>query len=1084
MKTFYKDYHAELTNIVNTHVEQYNSDRNSWDPYYSQLPNLFLFCYQFAVSPGISEKVLKKLYVAIRYLISPLDFMPELVYGIDGFKEDLYLIALTLHDLNGQIPQEIIDHYWLLDHSIESFTDEVITLSKKELPEKVKSNVNEFYHHSTPPITINQIKDLLTRENDHVENGEPSTIKSYDGNDIHYAIEHINGPCVVFAGPGSGKTYTIEERVCYLIEHHKVDPENILVTTFTNKAADELVVRIRHRLSHRRDIDEVMTNLTISTIHSLCYSLLKQYKHNILFLRETYAPVEEKDQLLFIYRNSGNNKLDLKKLYQYWRNSRKKGGEPVYHLGLFDYYSDVLRIYNYLSEEVLGAESQTQLLFSNIINNQKPRCIEDHIIASYPKYWELLRKNGILDQSIILSYTESLLKDNQILTRIREKYKYLLVDEYQDTNAIQDRIFNRVSGKDGNLFVVGDDDQSIYRFRGAEVTNITGFTDRHPHTSIVRLNENRRSSQRIVNTATCLIQKNKNRIRKELFSSNEEGDPVAVIACQNIDDQAKKAAEIINDLKENNRIENLSQVAILFRSVKKHGKKFTKTLREYEIDSKITSDKSFFKEELIKGLRQIFDIIKDPELTIKGRLYTAVFKKAEISKKDGIQLVEKWHSNLHADSYKSLLSLYYTILNDTDIIPRLSEDEDSLSNLGLLSEIIAVFEGGQLSGTLIEKLEFLLQYFKMLDGGIDQSELETEDAVQLMTVHKSKGLQFDYVIMANVVEDEFPFPPRLDARQRAKGVILNGPDGRKLEDDESKKSVEEERRIFYVGMTRAAKGLFILTDEDNQSDFIKELGSDVEFSKSNPETTYIPRKINSSSDNVLHLSHSDIYDYTFCPGRFKLRKKYGFKGQAIRPLFAGLSLHRSLEVLHRMLIDGQHINEEILERIFNSSWVAPFGPEPENEKEKIQAIFYDYAKAFVHENDAYKVINTEFPFVTAHSHNVLTGKLDLIQENSDGQIEVVEFKYNKNPMLDEYVRNQLLLYSLAFPERDVKLYAYFLKQRKKSPEAIPDKKEITENVKETFDKIRSKKFEYTPGKKRCEICPVSMICEASEVRRN
>ncbi len=1080
MKAYFEDYYRELKQFVDSSLEQENLISEPWSYYFTRLPELYMFCYNIAISGKINNVTLTHLYIAIEYLISPVDFMPELIYGPDGFNEDMYFIALTLSDIHPKIPHELVEQYWTIDKDIENLTAEIIATARENLSEDILKSVDMFYEDYESPSSPKEIYHILTA----VEESKPADKirpeKKKKEQNADRAIHHVDGPGIVFAGPGSGKTYVIENRVFNLINNAGIDPENILVTTFTNKAADELTVRLRERFSDRDDVDKIMSELTISTIHSFCFSLLKQYQHRILFLKETYTPVEEGDQMLFIYRHSGEQFLNIKRFFRYWQNSRLKDGEKRFNLGLFDYYTEVLQIYNFLSEEILGAEdSATQLDFFKIIKSQKPRCFEDNIIASYPKYWQLLLDNGMMDQSIILSYAEALLKYDQILDEVRKKYKYIMVDEYQDTNPVQDRIFRQICGENGNLFVVGDDDQSIYRFRGAEVTNITRFTNRYPGASVFRLNENRRSSKKIVKASKNLIEHNNHRIKKELFSNNEKGDPISLVFCEDEKDQARKAAGLIRQMKTEGHITNLSQVAILFRSVRKPGPIFKKILQEEGIACSITSDKSFFRTDEIKGLLQLFGIIQKEELEIKGRNYTLFFKKAGISDKEVMRgKIESWHQQLYENHYNSLLEMYYSMLQGIDMLNQLENDDTSLGNLGIFSELIASYEGKDNRSLLSDKLYFFNQYCEMLDGGIDQADVEANDSVHLMTIHKSKGLQFDYVIIADVTKRYFPMGYRPGPRQRTKGVILKGPEGRKYDVAEENMNMEEERRIFYVGITRAAKGVYMLTEENNQSDFIHELGKIKIVQKEPYKVEKVPRRVKSSSGRVLHVSHSEIYDYRFCPGRYNFNHRYRFKGQAIQPLFSGLSLHRSLEVLHRLILDNQYTDENILNRIFDRCWIFPFGSEKEKEKERKKncEVFLDYARTLTNMNGKHQLLQAEYPFMTASGENVLTGKLDLVQKDEDGQLEIVEFKHKRNPLLEAYTVNQLNHYSLAFPDREVKLSAYYLEDREKVSIEPKDKKNIMLELEGDFEKIRNKEFERQPGTKKCSICPVALVC--------
>lgn len=282
--------------------------------------------------------------------------------GLEGFREDLYILARTLEEsLADSGAASIIEKKWKGGIRVGEYIRQVKERAKEDLPPKIYTMVNKVLEDARLVERFTPSQDDLAGP----VRREGTAVKRNDSRDAEDAVRCPDGPVIVFAGPGTGKTRIIERRVEHLVKEKKVVPENILVTTFTNAATDELVDRLRERFEGRPDRDAVLSALNVGTIHSFCYWLVKTYQHRILFLQGTFTPAEERNQLLFIYRNSG--RLGLKKLYDRWRAERESEHLLAWKIRKIDFYKEVSQLYNLISEEILNTSPEIQTQYHSIL---------------------------------------------------------------------------------------------------------------------------------------------------------------------------------------------------------------------------------------------------------------------------------------------------------------------------------------------------------------------------------------------------------------------------------------------------------------------------------------------------------------------------------------------------------------------------------------------------------------------------------------------------------------------------------------------------------------------------------------------
>ena len=599
------------------------------------------------------------------------------------------------------------------------------------------------------------------------------------------AVLHGEGPVLVLAGAGSGKTRVIAYRIAYLVGHLKVKPENILALTFTNKAAEEMKERVEKVLGR----DEL--GVSMGTFHSLCARVLRK-GISYLGLKGPFVIYDEADQLHLI------------------RDCMKE-------LGLQErFYSPrvIASRISSLKNALLSPEEYAPL----------PRdYFSERVAHLYTLYQERLRLANALDFDDLLMVTVRLFEDRpEILHSYQSLWQYILVDEYQDTNHAQYRLVNLLSSRHGNLFVVGDDDQSIYGWRGADLSNILNFEQDHPGCKVIRLEQNYRSTCCILDAAGAVVSCNIGRKGKKLWTENEKGEPIVHYQAYNPEDEANFVARTIKSL----RLEegfDYQDFAIFYRT-NAQSRAIEEGFRRHLIPYTIVGGVRFYERKEIKDLLSYLRLITNPHdllslrrainVPSRGLGQAVVEKIADLARKEGVSLLEacrrlakrdvvlprqaralgefydlmEWHRVLAQDNPPSRVLL--SLLEKTGYIQELQaegtpEAENRLENLQELIAGAHEFE----AKTGDNNIQAFLDSVALI-AEVDEWRNE-QRGVTLMTLHAAKGLEFPGVFITGMEEGVFPH-------------------NRSLEDPEE---LEEERRLFYVGMTRAKKRLFLTRAE-------------------------------------------------------------------------------------------------------------------------------------------------------------------------------------------------------------------------------------------------------------------------------
>ena len=595
------------------------------------------------------------------------------------------------------------------------------------------------------------------------------------------AVLATEGPVLVLAGAGSGKTTVLVNRIAYMISEKHIRPWNILAITFTNKAAREMKDRIERLLG------DTAKDMWIGTFHSVCVRILRSCIDLLGYRRD------------FVIYDTADTKTVMKECLRELDIDEKSF--PV---------RNVLSIISNAKNDLMDAAT-----FENVYKSDYRMSI---IAKIYYRYQTKLRKNNAVDFDDIILNTVKILSENpDVLSKYQDKFRYILVDEYQDTNNSQYLLINLLAQANRNLCVVGDDDQSIYKFRGANIGNILNFEDDYSDVQKITLDQNYRSTQNILDAANSVISNNKGRMGKSLWTSNGDGNRVYVYTGTNEYDEARYIARQIK--KHFDEQGSFSDCAILYRT-NAQSRVIEEMLMRESVPYKVLSGLRFYDRKEIKDIIAYLRVVYNPNDDVslariinepKRKIGNATLEKArniarekETSLYDVISHADDYHEFKTAikkllsfsEIIQSLIKLKDTvtieeltgrILNDTGYMPALvmedtTESKTRIENLGEFISVITEFEKNEETGnTLGEFLENI-----SLVSDIDGYD-ENEDSAVLMTIHSAKGLEFPIVFLSGLEEGLFP------------GM-------RSMESDDD---IEEERRLCYVAITRAKEQLYI-----------------------------------------------------------------------------------------------------------------------------------------------------------------------------------------------------------------------------------------------------------------------------------
>ncbi len=946
------------------------------------------------------------------------------------------------------------------------------------------------------------------------------------------AVQHESGPMLVVAGAGTGKTRVITERIKHLIQDKNVDPQEILALTFTEKASHEMVERVGDIMPLGYE------EPWIYTFHAFAERVLKE-KGIEIGLDPSYKTLPDSDQWLLLRKNIFE--MDLK----YFRPL----GNPT------KFISDILTFISKLQDENISNKDFETFVKQMKHESDEDKLKYDELSYIYSEYERLKLVNSGLDFGNLIMWLIKLFIDRpNILSDYQKQFKHILIDEFQDTNYAQYELIKllyptKVKGEKNpkeksnprSLLVVGDDSQSIYKFRGAAISNILQFMEDYKKAETVTLIKNYRSTQEILDPAYKLIQNNnpdtlesKLGISKELraepgVGSARGGLSPEIIRAETLEDEVNLVVSKIIEILAKEPQYTFKDIAILARA-NNHLDPFMLSLRKYGIPYQLVGNRGLYDRDEVRDILAFLKLIIDtkegislfrvlnidsldiPYQEISNLLSQSRFKKVELweqvkeSKNENVQnlvkIVEEFQKNI---TKQTPTEMAFNLVNTINYLGKFLEEETQenelcIKNLNLLLKRVQKFEIDWHDQTKeMPTIVDLVDYFDMIiEAGENpaQAEIEDIDTVNLMTVHSAKGLEFPVVFMVNLISGRFPSKNRSDTLKIPDELIKETlPTGNE--------HIQEERRLFYVGMTRAKRYLYLTLGKNygGKRDtipcgFLNETGIDLkdftsdEMSKlpfpSEVKKSFTPkiRKISELKGNKLdHISYSQIDNYLICPLRYKYSYVLNIPTPPSRSLNFGDTFHKTLNEFHTKIMFGNKPTLENLFEIFEKNW-NPLGYENEKDRKNTFEEGKGILKKYYEKNQDLNVkhLGLEKKFVLHIDGTKLKGTIDRIDKLPDGSVEIIDYKTGKEKSQKEVDDNvQMTIYTMGATDAlkikpDV-LSLYFLNtgnkiSTKRTQKQVDAQREI---IKDVIKNINEENFEPNPGRD-CMYCDFKDIC--------
>lgn len=925
-------------------------------------------------------------------------------------------------------------------------------------------------------------------------------------------VGHIDGPLLVIAGPGSGKTYSIVLRALNLLLLGKAQPKQMVLCTFTEKAAFEMrdrLVAAARKVGYTHDLSE----LNVSTIHGFCNRVLTRYRH-LTGLGHSYDTLDELTQLLFVFERFDQiigppeNDLYLGRWRTKWTAIE---GARAY--------------FDKITEELVDP---AQLSASD---DPFIRCIGE----AYLRYEAALLEGNRIDFAHLQRTVLALLADPANAAAVTSDLKYVLVDEYQDTNCVQEQLLLRLTEKTRNLCVVGDEDQSLYRFRGATVRNILEFPQRVPGCRVLKLTTNYRSHRAIVERYDKWMASadwtNPNgvsfRYDKTIHADDEQPYPdyPAVIAIwgRNRRDEAARFADLVEFLKQNEVIADYSQVALLLHSVREeHSGPYIAALEAKGIPAFCPRARAYFEISEVRDLVACFAVVFGWYGDARGQVAGAVAELAAYVDDAIVQLgrrfgaphplamaIAGWASEIahlkEGDALDFRPADYLYHLLAIEPFKTAVRDENTARNLAIFSQLLNVFQTYYHYSVITYRnreylrLHFFNSFLRLLyDGGIN--EYEDPDRpfpkghVQVMTIHQAKGLEFPVVVVGSL-STQLSSPKRLD---RDLGPFYHRPPF----EPEQRITLFDRMRLHYVAFSRPQK-LLVLTTHEPPKDHFASIWQGL------PQWPYVQTEVLAAQSFELHermpvkKTYSftgDLKIYETCPRQYQFFREYDFTPSRSAVIFFGLLVHRTIEDIHRIALQGRLDSvdtarvEEIFERSYRFLCLSDVRPIGETAKQAALAQVQNY---FVqNQEEMRRVIQTEVDVSVEKDGYILAGKVDLLL-GGDGRLELLDFKTSPRPQDSPEL--------IAAYERQLCTYAHILEQRhRRSVDRLllywtsePLKKdalmtlpydpsrveEAGRHFDETVRRIQAQEFAVTspPEPTICKECDLRMLCRSEAI---
>ncbi|MBI4733761.1 MAG: DNA helicase PcrA [Rubrobacteridae bacterium] len=654
------------------------------------------------------------------------------------------------------------------------------------------------------------------------------------------AVTHSDGPLLVIAGAGSGKTRVLTYRIAYLMKEREVSPTNIIAITFTNKAAREMKERITGLVGRRSNA------MWISTFHSACVRILRQDAERLGYAKN-FAIYDDHDTSRLVTYCMRDLNIDTK------RYPPNKISHAISNA----------------KNELIDAET-----FAGRVLTHPERIVAD----VYKLYQERLYKSNAMDFDDLIMVTVNLLKlFPSVLEAYHERFKYILIDEYQDTNYAQYELVRTLASKNKNICVVGDEDQSIYRFRGADIRNILEFEADYPDCNVIKLEQNYRSTKNILSAANYVMQNNRTRKPKALWTENEHGDPIIRYQGEN---EHEEATFIVNEIEQLVKRGAYYKDCAVFYRTNAQSRVIEEMFLRYGVPYRIIGGLKFYDRAEIKDVLAYLRVLSNPHDAVsfkriinvprRGLGDTSIAKidsfatQNDISFYDALNRIDEIHA-LSTAAVKNLKK--FMVMFDELLAQKDKESIGELTNT-LLEETgyLALYENEGTTEAMnrAENIKELLGVVKefedsrddcLLDGFLEEISLvadidnfdEEQDTVTLMTVHNAKGLEFNNVFIVGLEEGVFPHI-------------------RSMTDPAE---IEEERRLFYVGVTRAMQKLHLCNA------WSRNLWGGVNYNSPSRFLSEIPPELLENAEQIDTKAKLPSQIGEFSPGDQVYHKKFG-----------------------------------------------------------------------------------------------------------------------------------------------------------------------------------------------------------------
>jgi DNA helicase II / ATP-dependent DNA helicase PcrA len=959
------------------------------------------------------------------------------------------------------------------------------------------------------------------------------------------AVEHKAGPLMIVAGAGTGKTMVVTRRIAWLIKEELAKPEEILALTFTDKAAGEMEERVDKLLPYG------YVDLQISTFHSFCERLLRDYGVEMGLARD-FRLLNELDTWLLMRQNLDRFELDY---------YRPLGNPTKYIKSLMQHFSRAKD--NAITSDEYLAFSKGKRAELSEEQSEEEVMVEvqrlEELAGAYQTYQQILLENDCMDFGDLMLYVITLFKKRpNILKLVREKFKYVLVDEFQDTNFAQYELIKTISAPTNNLTVVGDDDQSIYKFRGASLSNILEFEKDYTDLNKVVLIKNYRSHQKILDHAYESIQQNNpNRLEaqsegglsKKLESEYGQAGEVEHIHCSTIDEEVNAVLGKILKLHKKNKDASWADYAILVRA-NSAAIPFIHALEQNGVPYQFLAQSGLYRKPVILDFIAYLHVLNDthdnPSLyrllthPLQDIPMTTVAKISHEAKRQGISLFEMCQkvssvSEIELEFIERITSIVIQLEKISESARHLSVTEvmrDVINETGFLSFVMAQSErkaqedcqylqqfyerikGFELRAEKSHLRDFLEEFDHERSAG-EEGSLNSEpeigpDVIKVMTIHGSKGLEFRYVFVVNMVDQRFP------SRARKEAIPLPPEIVKETMMEVGDWHLEEERRLFYVACTRAKEGLFFASADGyggarkrKLSRFLSELGYDPTSNEAGQRTLDLhpKKKIEKEEGLIIHLpkhvSFTQLAAYKSCPMQFKFAHllKIPVFG---KPSFSyGKTMHNTLQKYFELWVEREKteqgnlfegapsksgklpVSKEELLALYNQEWIDEwYGGHKEREeyKEKGKESLRSYFDLLVTNRPEPHLL--EQPFTYKIGNIVLKGRIDRI-DLCEGGVEIVDYKTGKPKdvkKLEREQKEQLWLYQLAARDvfgLEVKALTYhYLEDHSQATFLGTDKQlaDLQNSIAERVQAIRGGSYPPKPGF-HCQFCDFKEICE-------